>query len=306
MSTHPTGVGWACPSLLRASFFLRATAQQALGESSLELGEEDDLPAPAPEAMAAALALNLPEPRPYTSLLILAGAALQALLEQQPLPACAPEAIFGTAYSPALAALPGPAKVALLCASDMAVLPTPTTTVIVACLAQHYASLPRAAFETEVAAASPRAAGMALQWWSAMFGTGSYAGGAGGATHKSLPPVALGLDPWSPAEEHWARGLDLHTGSSQPPPPSRAHPGAGLWQDGLAAAPLSRAAGVHLQDTWRTSWRLQPAAVGCCLWPPLWACLLLLRHWQGAAAAPAHGQAGSPQERAPRGAALPG
>ena len=219
MSTPPTGVGWACPSLLRASFFLRATAQQALGESSLELGEEDDLPAPAPEAMAAALALNLPEPKPSPSLLILAGAALQALLEQQPLPACAPEAIFGIAYSPALAALPGPAKVALLCASDMAVLPTPTTTVIVACLAQHYASLPRAAFETEVAAASPRAAGMALQWWSAMFGTGSYAGGAGGATHKSLPPVALGLDPWSPAEEHWARGLDLHTGSSQPPPP---------------------------------------------------------------------------------------
>ena len=231
------GTGWACPELLHTSFFLRACALQAVG-SELTLDEgELELPPVSESLMVAALALQLPEPRPSATALQEAGVALQALLAQ-PLPACAPAAIFQAPYCSAIAALSPPALVALLLVSDLAALPAPTLTVLTACAAQRYASLPAAAFEAELAAASPRPAGLVRAWWKASFACPELQWWEGKygvppdcrawlctslpyatSAKLSLPPIAFGLEETSPPEEYWARGLDK---SGQPPPPSYA------------------------------------------------------------------------------------
>ncbi len=86
----------------------------------------------------------MPEPRPSAAAMLAAGAALQPVAEQQPLPVISAAQVFGEAYSPHIAALPLPALLALLQASDLAGLPAPYIDLATACLAQRYASLPRA------------------------------------------------------------------------------------------------------------------------------------------------------------------
>jgi hypothetical protein len=175
--------------------------------------------------MAAALSANMPEPRPSVEALLLAGAALQALLEQQPPPACSPSAIFGPAFAPSLSSLPAPALSALLRVCHFAALPAALTATVTACLAQRYASLPPSALEAEIAGPSPSSAALLRQWWAEHLGPrpaaptlaawleSSQPYGAG-----SLPPLALGLSPEAPPEEHWARGLDCSSSSPNPPP----------------------------------------------------------------------------------------
>ena len=109
----PCPAGWASPALLEASFFLRACAQQALGEACISL--EGELPRVPPSAMLAALALNLPEPRPSIEVLKEAGEALQAVVEQQPRPVCEPLKVFGeAAFAVRINALPLAALATLL------------------------------------------------------------------------------------------------------------------------------------------------------------------------------------------------
>ena len=230
-----TGQGWAYPAVLQGSFFLYACSLQARGET-LVLEEDAEAPAISAISMATVLQQQLP-PEPHFTLdyLLAAGAALQALLEQ-PLPTCTPAAIFLAPYSPAVAALSPPSLLALLQASDFAALPSAVTSVLTACTAQYYASLPRAAFEAEVGAPSPRLAAKVQQWWAGSFSCpllswwGDKYGEAPSARawatsymafvpslKDALPPVQLGLDAESPAEEYWARGLDK---DGQGPPPS--------------------------------------------------------------------------------------
>ena len=237
------GTGLASPAVLQASYFLRACAQQALGSTTLTLDDDTMPPVPA-SAMAAALAQHLPDPCSLPSLLA-AGVALHNLLQQLPQPPTpSPAAIFLAPYSPALAALAPAAHIALLLTCDLACLPAPITTLVTASLAQRYASLPRAAFEAECAAPSPRCAALVLRWWAEQLQGAASAPGSScqlrqaalgsrtscrawatscmpfaPAAAASLPPVAFGLDASSPPEEHWARGLD-HVGGA--PPPSHA------------------------------------------------------------------------------------
>jgi WD40 repeat protein len=230
--------GWAYSAVLQASYFLRACAVQSLGaSSSLQLAEDEELPAISSTAMAAVLASQLPVPAPSEGALLEAGGALQVLFSG-PLPICTPAAIFQAPYSGALAALSSPARVALLLACDFAALPAPTLAVVIACTAQHYGSLPLATFEAELAALSPRCASLvrgwwassfdspALQWWEGMYGEPPDCRAwlttplfSAPAERVSLPPVAFGLEESAAAEEYWARGRDK---SGQRPPPSYA------------------------------------------------------------------------------------
>ncbi len=94
--------------------------------------------------MAAALAAQLPEPRPSAAELLVAGAALQAVMEQQPLPVCDPAQVFGAAaYAPAIAALPLPALLVLVEACDMD-FSAQVAGIVAACLAQRSVREPRA------------------------------------------------------------------------------------------------------------------------------------------------------------------
>jgi hypothetical protein len=159
------GTGWALPALLDASFFLRACALQALGEAALAL-DEHALPPVSGAAMAAALASQLPEPRPSAAELLEAGAALQAVMQQQPLPVCDPRQVFGSAaYAPPFDALPLHALLALVEACDLACLPEKVRDVTTACLAQRSARQRRGALQSQVATSSPRCASLLQQWW---------------------------------------------------------------------------------------------------------------------------------------------
>ena len=163
------GTGWAYPPLLQASFFLRACAAQAAGSEGLSLSEEDTLPSVPASTMASVLRGNMPEPRPTTALLLQAGAALQAVAEQQPLLPPLPGRVFGAPFSLPLAALPVPALLALVQACDLAGLPEPLLGLITASLAQRFAGLPRARLQAEVAAPSPRCAVLLQQWWRSQY-----------------------------------------------------------------------------------------------------------------------------------------
>ena len=149
-------MSWASPALLKASFFLRAIAMQALGHDSLQLEDEESLPAPTPVAMASQLSQNS---HLGVADLLLAGAALQAVMEQQPLPVCDPAAVFGADYLPALAALPLSALSALVLVADLAALPAPLTHLATACLAQRSVDL-------QAPPPTPRCAALLQQWWS--------------------------------------------------------------------------------------------------------------------------------------------
>ena len=230
-SAPPTdySTGWASPALLRASPALLSIAQRALKWPATRSGA---LPAVPSAAMAATLALSLGNPTPCVLQLQAAGEVLVALCEQRPVPSHPPLAIFLQPYSPTIAALNSGTLLALLRGCQLAALPEPTMSHLLACTAQRYASLPPAQFQAEVGDPCPAIAGLVVQWWQAHFFPQpapplpaaqalhtpmcicAAIVAAPSASH-SLQWASFGLLPDSPAADFWARGLDF---SSLPPP----------------------------------------------------------------------------------------